>query len=345
MQKWRSNIGKRAIRILLLMRSIRSLNLNDFSYNKQVDGQIKLREINSACMEVWNWEIGTSKKIMQEVAKKLKNWEEFVVKKQFEQDKQEKMNLSLHQERNPTTVGQLLTQIQELQDKINFLSDAREFYDLAAALERPTFSVNPLLFWVPELCLAATLDCRVIPGFSRVFQETFFERPLAPEGRSSTFFNNSKNLASSSQELRPDISGTTRRQESEMKREPLNTSILSPHFQRGGGSLNHTCGTYSHSVVIDYPSFPISDRHLGKFHGSLEFQCWKVNLKTEVCPKTTYLHLPMHWIKEVELAKSIDELVTSRSIMDRTDFTDYDMLHAMIASALKKLLNTQIHFR
>ena len=50
----------------------------------------------------------------------------------------------------------------------------------------------------------------------------------------------------------------------------------------------------------------------------------------------------MHWIKEVEIAKSIDELMTSRSIVGRTDFPDYDILDAMVAFALKKLLNTQI---
>ena len=53
----------------------------------------------------------------------------------------------------------------------------------------------------------------------------------------------------------------------------------------------------------------------------------------------------MHWIEEIEIAKSIDEPTTSRSIVGRTDFPDFDMLDAMIASALKKLLNTQIHFR
>ena len=31
--------------------------------------------------------------------------------------------------------------------------------------------------------------------------------------------------------------------------------------------------------------------------------------------------------------------------MERTNFTDYDVLDAMIASALKKLLNTHVHFR
>ena len=53
----------------------------------------------------------------------------------------------------------------------------------------------------------------------------------------------------------------------------------------------------------------------------------------------------MQWIKEVETAKSIDELMTSRSIVERTDFPDYDMLDAMIASALKKLLDKDVHFR
>ena len=46
-------------------------------------------------------------------------------------------------------------------------------------------------------------------------------------------------------------------------------------------------------------------------------------------------------IKEVEITKSIDEFMTSRSITGQNDFLDFDMLDAMIASALKKLLNTQ----
>ena len=46
--------------------------------------------------------------------------------------------------------------------------------------------------------------------------------------------------------------------------------------------LSHTGGTYSHSGVIDYPRFPISELHLGKFPDSMEFQSWKVNFKTEI---------------------------------------------------------------
>ena len=37
--------------------------------------------------------------------------------------------LSSQQERNPTTVSQVLTQFQDLQNKVNSLSDARECHD------------------------------------------------------------------------------------------------------------------------------------------------------------------------------------------------------------------------
>ena len=50
-------------------------------------------------------------------------------------------------------------------------------------------------------------------------------------------------------------------------------------------------------------------------------------------------------LDQVEMAKSTDEIMTSRSIVGRDDFPDFDVLAAMIASALKKLLDTHVHFR
>ena len=75
------------------------------------------------------------------------------------------------------------------------------------------------------------------------------------------------------------------------------------------------------------------------------FNAGKVNFKTEVCSKTANPQLTTQWFKEIEKAKSIDELVTPRSILGRTDFPDYDMLDAMIASALRKLFDKHTHFR
>ena len=77
----------------------------------------------------------------------------------------------------------------------------------------------------------------------------------------------------------------------------------------------------------------------------MKFHCWKVNFTTEVCSKSADPHVKMHWINEVDMAKSIDELMTSRSLVGRNDFPDSDMLDAVIASALKRLLDKHIHFR
>ena len=133
-----------------------------------------------------------------------------------------------------------------------------------------------------------------LPHDTRYFTGTsgnVFERPPAREGRPSTLFDNSENLASSSQELRPDIPGSTKQLESEMRQEPQNSSILVPRFQSGGGLLNHTGGTYSYGGMIDYTRLPISELHLGEFPDSVEFQSWKVNFKTEACSKSADPHL------------------------------------------------------
>ena len=105
--------------------------------------------------------------------------------------------------------------------------------------------------------------------------------------------------------------------------------------------LNITVGTFSQW----YDEVPFSEVNLGNFPASIKFQCWKVNFRTEVCLGTADPQISMLWIKEVEIAKSIDEHMTSRSIVGRTDFPDSNMLDSMIASALKQLLNTQMHFR
>ena len=87
--------------------------------------------------------------------------------------------LSVYQERNPATVSPLLTQIQDLQNKVNSLSDAREFFlKQPATLERPTIPVNPLPTRVPGPCLAAILDCRTIHGILWVLQEAFLNDHL-----------------------------------------------------------------------------------------------------------------------------------------------------------------------
>ena len=170
------------------------------------------------------------------------------------------------------------------------------------------------------------------------------KRPLVQEGQPSTNFHNSKNSASSSEELRHDITETARK-ERERKRDSLNALNQSPHFHGRSGMLNHIGGTYSHGGMMNYPTIPLSEWNLGKVPDSMEFQSWKCNFRPEDCSRTADPQVTMFWIKEVEIATSIDELVTSRSNTGQPNFPDFNVLDAMIVSALKKLLHTQSNFR
>ena len=104
--------------------------------------------------------------------------------------------------------------------------------------------------------------------------------------------------------------------------------------------FSHVGGTDSLNGMLEYQRIPSSDMHLGKFLNSLGFQSWKVNFKTEVCANSAVPHITAHWIKEVEIAKSIDDLLTSQSITGRRDFTDDEMLDAKMASPLQKIITS-----
>ena len=111
----------------LFVRLIRSWSPNDYSYNRRINGLIRLNETRQACIENWKWGKDSFEDIKQKIAKKLKNWGELFAEKQIERDKQVFHELSLQQQRSPTTVSQFLTQIHDLPNKVNSLSKAKEF--------------------------------------------------------------------------------------------------------------------------------------------------------------------------------------------------------------------------
>ena len=139
----------------------------------------------------------------------------------------------------------------------------------------------------------------------------FFERPLAQEGLSlslSAIFNNSENLASSSQGLRPDTTETAGKRDGEMKRESLNTSVVSPHFQSRSGMLNHIGGIYSHHGMMDYPRIPVMEWNLGKFPDPVEFQSWKVISKLKYVRKQPILRSLCSGSKKLRLQNHLSDI-------------------------------------
>ena len=116
-QKLRREIGRREILTSLFRRSIRSLSLT--AYIKQVDGQIRLGETKSACME--NLEL-RNRLFQENHARDCQEIAELrrICCEESRRARQARIDeLSLDHERNPTTVSQLLTQIRELQNKVN----------------------------------------------------------------------------------------------------------------------------------------------------------------------------------------------------------------------------------
>ena len=75
--------------------------------------------------------------------------------------------LSTQENESKSTLNQLLVQIQELQDRVNSLSDSREFYDPETA----SSSGSPHVPSQP----AAILACSLIHGTHLAYQETFLK--------------------------------------------------------------------------------------------------------------------------------------------------------------------------
>ena len=62
------------------------------------------------------------------------------------------------------------------------------------------------------------------------------------------------------------------------------------------------------------PSYPSSEMHLGKLPDHTEFQSWIVIFRTEDCSKAKNPTRALQWIKEIEVAKSLDDLNAPKSI-------------------------------
>ena len=94
-------------------RSSKNLNLDDFSYIKQVDGQIRLKEIKISLYG----ELELGNRLFQEDhARDCQEIEELrrICCEDKNRARQARIDeLCMHQERNPTTVSQLMTQIQD----------------------------------------------------------------------------------------------------------------------------------------------------------------------------------------------------------------------------------------
>ena len=101
-------------------------------------------------------------------------------------------------------------------------------------------------------------------------------------------------------------------------------------------------GDYSKNYGADQQRLQISDLHFDKFPTPATFACWKIRFKTEVCTCSQFPTEP-HWIKEVEMVDSVDDLMSSSSTRG-ISMPNFEVLDARIASALNKIIHNS-HFK
>ena len=205
-----------------------------------------------------------------------------------------------------------MDQIQELQDKVNSLTDATDFYD-------PETASSSALSHVPSQPISIPSPRGMISRDSCQQSDTrnslgtsgqVFEGLPARGEPSSALFGNSKNLASSSCRLKPIEKGKIAEQREVLRIELQNCTIPGPRFVRKFSTWNplyHAGGTYPQNCMMECLRNQISELHFDKFPDTSGFQCWKTNLKTEVCSCSNSPSVAIMWIKEVEVAKSVDD--------------------------------------
>ena len=102
-------------------------------------------------------------------------------------------------------------------------------------------------------------------------------------------------------------------------------------------------GDSSKNYGADQQRLQISDLHFGEFTTPAKFACWKIRFKTEVCTCSQFPTEAMHWIKEVEMVDSVDDLMSSSSTRG-IQMPDFEVLDARTASALNRIIHNS-HFK
>ena len=149
-QQWTQEFGDKEMLILPSLKPIENSNLRDWSFIRRINGQIRLKgeKINSF------GELEIRNRIFQgNRARDCREIEELQRICCEETDRVRQLRIdkfSMQQERNPSAVNQFLSQIKDLQNKVNSLTDAREFHDPYTASGSGTFHVPSQLLNIPS---------------------------------------------------------------------------------------------------------------------------------------------------------------------------------------------------
>ena len=252
-------------------------------------------------MENWNWEIDASKKVEQEIVKKLLNDEDSVHWRQKKLDNQELKHFLRTRRGVRVLWSTFWVRFRNCRTRWipRLIKEIFTTLKDRAALEHPTFPLDPWLFRVAAKNQAASLQCRMIHGTLRVFRETFLKAYLLEK--------DNPYLASKIRGTWHDLFAKRNKtiEWDDMRRVLQYRTRIKKRYKDLYSTLEEFI------VIMVWWTFQgtRSWKCIWKNSwDSMEFLSWKVNLKTEVCSKTADHHLTLQWTKEVQIAKCIDEL-------------------------------------
>ena len=143
----------------------------------------------------------------------------------------------------------------------------------------------------------------------------------------------------SSEISEPIHSSTTEKNENQ-------TPVQDQRCQSGPSAKNSVIpseGDSSKNYGADQQRLQISDFHFDKFTTSATFAFWRLRFKTEVCTCSQFPTEAIHYIKEVEIVDSVDDLKSSSSVRG-IRMPDFEVLDARIPSALNRIIHHS-HFK
>ena len=248
------------------------------------------------------------------------------------------------------TIMNLSGRLQELQNEMNLMNDSKEFMDAESTCSGNLHVTSPPgLFPKPP-----PYEGLLRPAFISQRQDQEPPNIWDTSGISGNVFANPQ--ASSSAPYSQESNSSKWNPWRETTEEPIHKSIAEKsgrpkqdsdlRCQSGPSAKNSVLfsgGDSSKNYGADQQRLQISDLHFDKFPTPATFLCWKIRFKTEVCTCSQFPTEAMQWIKEVELADSVDELKSSASIRS-IPMPDFEVLDARIASALNKIIHNS-HFK
>ena len=214
------------------------------------------------------------------------------------------------------TILELTGKIQELQNEINCMNDSRDFQDAESVRSGHSHVTSQPVSFPPHPIPGGMLSRSIGMQSRRDGPPSIWDT----HGISGNVFADpvASSTAPYPQELNQWRSHMSEQIHSSTAENDENQTPVQDQRCQSGPSARSSVipseGDSSKNYGADQQRLQISDLHFDKFPTPATFAFWKMRFKTEVCTCSQFPTEAMHWIKEVKMVDSVDDLKSSCSV-------------------------------